>query len=258
LPWTDEPVPTPQRSEAELYADVQRRAAGIRRRRRAGVSAGLGSVVTVLLVAFALARSGDDRASQLRVVGGDETTTTSVVEIPTTVAPLPSTTLPAAVATTTTAEATVPSTTRTTLRPTTTKAPTTTTSTIPAPLRQCVPGDVVVTATTDRPSYTAAAAAVLVAVAAQNRSTTACLPLDPAVEFRNPAGTVLFTVAIADAFTFGMPGQPPPSWDAGETLSTNMGTPFVACNEAPCPPGTYTATAIFGPFRSPPAAFTIT
>jgi hypothetical protein len=257
LPWTDEPVPTPQRSETELYADVQRRASTIRRRRRAGVSAGLGSVVAVLLVAFALARTGDDRASQLRVVGGGDTTTTSVAPAPTT-AFLPSTTLPVAATTTTRPAAAVTSTTRTSLRPTTTKAPTTTSSTIPAPLRQCGPGEAVVTARPDQPSYPASTASLMVHVSAQNRSSTACQPLDPAVEFRNPAGAVMFTVGLADVFTFGMPGQPQPSWDPGETLSTTMGAPFFTCNEAPCPPGTYSATAIFGPYRSPPAPFAIT
>jgi hypothetical protein len=256
-------VPAPNRSEHELYAAVQERAAVIRRRRRAGISAGLGGVVAVLLLAFALVGSGEDRASELRVVGEETTTTSVVVVVPTTVAPLPSTTVPPPPVTTpATRRATVPSsTTPTTQRPTTSVAPTTvapTTSTIPPPLRSCDPGDVVVTATSERPSYPVGAT-VSIIVAAQNRSSRACQPLDPSLEFRNAAGVMLFGMGMADIFTMGIPGQPQPSWDPGETLSTTMPAPlWCGDSHAPCPPGTYSATAIFGPFRSPPATFSVT
>ncbi len=77
MPWTDQPGPRPQRSEEQLLEAVRRRAGAIRRVRRARLSAGLGGVVAVLLVATALARAGDDPSSELRVVGPDPTTTAS-------------------------------------------------------------------------------------------------------------------------------------------------------------------------------------
>lgn len=266
MPWTDKSGPVPERSEQELYAAVQQRAAVIRRRRRAGLSAGVGAVA-VLLVAFALVRTGDDRASELRVVGDMVTTTTSIVPVPTTVLVVPSTSTSVPVvppppdATSTTRPPTaVTSPPPTTLRPTpptTAVPPTTSTSTtVPPPLRMCQPGEVVVTATPDRPSYPAGAT-VKIVVAAQNRSSLPCQPLDPSLEFRDGAGAYLGGMGIADVFTMGSVGQPPPSWDPGETLSTSMGWPPY-CGGPGCPPGSYTVTAVFGPFRSAPAPFTLT
>ena len=73
MPWTNQPGPTPQRSEEQLLDAVHHRAAAIRRTRRARFTAGVGVVVTVLLTA-ALARAGDDPSSELRVVGPASTT----------------------------------------------------------------------------------------------------------------------------------------------------------------------------------------
>lgn len=152
LPWTDQPGPRPHRSADELLAVVERRAAVIRRNRRARLSAGLGGVAVVLLAATALARTGDEGDSELRVVGP---VTTSVVT---------STTALELLATTTTLSPSPPS---------------------------------------------------------------------------------------SNVFTMGVPGQPRPSWDPGKTLSVPMDLPLYCGNQAPCPPGTYTATAVFGPFRFP-------
>lgn len=263
MPWTDQPGPRPHRSADELLAAVERRAAVIRRNRRARMSAGLGAVALVLLAATALARTGDDGDSELRVVGSVTTsvvasTTPELVATTTTVSPPPpppSTRVP---------PSTLPPTTRTTLArsPATTASPPTTsppatTTTEPPPLRACEPSDVVVTATPDRASYPPGTPVVVV-LAAQNRSTRACQPVDPGIEFRDGAGNPVGGGAVTDIFTMGVPGQPRPSWDPGETLSVPMDLPMYCANQAPCPPGPYTATAVFGPFRSAPAAFTLT
>lgn len=258
MPWTDPTGPRPQRSEGELLEVVHRRATAIRRRRRAGASAGVGGMLAVLLLALALVRTGEDRASELQVIGG-ETTASSPALTSITMAPLPSTTVPAPPATTiTTTRPTVAPTTRATVRTTTTAARPTT-STIPPPLRTCDQADVVITATPDRASYPAGTT-VNVVVAGVNRSSRPCQPADPRVEFRNAAGAQVSGMAVTDIFTMGIEGQPAPSWDPGETLSATMPLPGLYCGDtaALCPPGNYTATAVFGPFRSPPAPFTIT
>ena len=264
MPWTDQPGPRPHRSPDELLAVVERRATVIRRNRRARLSAGLGGVAVVLLAATALARTGDDGDSELRVVGPVSTSVVTSTTAPellvttTTLSPLPppsSMRLP---------PSTRPPTTRTTLArsPATTATPPTTslqatTTTEPPPLRACEPSDVVVTATPDRASYPRGTPVVVV-LAAQNRSTRACQPVDPGIEFRDGAGNPVGGGAVADIFTMGVPGQPRPSWDPGETLSVPLDLPMYCANQAPCPPGPYTATAVFGPFRSAPAAFTLT
>jgi hypothetical protein len=255
LPWTDQPGPRPQRSEDQLFDAVRQRAGAIRRRRRAGMSASGGAMVAVLLLAFALLRTDDDGASELRVVGG-ETTTSSPVPPSTTMATMPSTTVPAPAPTTT--RQTAAPTTRATVRTTTTVARTTT-STRPPPLRSCDPADVTVTATPDRATYPAGTTGSVL-VAAANRSSRPCQPADPKVEFRNAAGAMVTVMSVTDIFSMGIEGQPPPSWDPGETLSVTMPLPGLYCDGtgALCPAGNYTATAVFGPFRSPPAAFTIT
>mgnify|MGYP006952609259 CR=1 FL=1 len=211
-------------------------------------------MVAVLLLAFALLRPEDDGPSELRVVGAD-TTTSSPVPPSTTMATLPSTTVPPPAPTTTRP---APSTTRATVRTTTTVARTTT-STRPPPLRSCDPADVIVTATPDRATYPAGTT-VSVLVAAVNRSSRPCQPADPKVEFRNAAGAMVSGSSVTDIFTMGIEGQPLPSWDPGETLSVTLPWPGLYCDGtgAFCPAGNYTATAIFGPFRSPPATFTIT
>lgn len=211
-------------------------------------------MVAVLLLAFALLRPEDDGPSELRVVGAD-TTTSSPVPPSTTMATLPSTTVPPPAPTTTRP---APSTTRATVRTTTTVARTTT-STRPPPLRSCDPADVIVTATPDRATYPAGTRGSVL-VAAVNRSSRPCQPADPKVEFHNAAGAMVTMASVTDIFSMGIEGQPPPSWDPGETLSVTMPLPGLYCDGtgALCPAGTYTATAVFGPFRSPPATFTIT
>ncbi len=121
----------------------------------------------------------------------------------------------------------------------------------------CDPGDVVVTVTPDRPSYPVGATVNLL-VAAQNRSSRPCRPMDPMLEIRDAAGTGLGGMGVADAFTMGIVGEPEPSWDSGETLSMTIPVSWLRCGEAAnafCPPGTYYATASFGPFRSAPTPF---
>lgn len=255
MPWSDHRGPRPQRSEPELLAAVQSRADAIRRRRQRGaaLSGGLAVLVALVGVLTVLNRGGENRASKLQVAGTAASTTTA-----------PAVTAPAEPTTTTpVVPATAPPTTRrattTTARsPATTTPPATTSpsTALPGPLRPCDPSNVVVTATPDRPSYPAGAA-VNVEVAAQNRSSRACQPVDPQLEIRDGAGTVVGGSAVIDRFTMGVPGQPPPSWDPGETLAMSMPWGAYCSGTTRCPPGRYTATAIFGVFRSPPAAFSL-
>jgi hypothetical protein len=265
LSWTDQPGPRPRRSEGQLLDVVRGRATRLRRQRRTRLSAGLCGLVALVVVAAALAREGDDRSSQLRVVGPIPTTATTALA--TTIIVEPTTTtasLSDAPSTTTAVRATAPPTTRTTLpaappttaRPTTTTVPSTTTTEPPA-LTACDPADVVVTATPERSSYPKGTTVVVIA-AAQNRGSRACTPFDPKVEFADSTGTGMGGVGVFDRFTMGWPGQPPPSWQPGETLSHPFEWPQWCGLGGDCAPGTYTATVSFGPFRSAPAPFTIT
>lgn len=268
MPWTDLPGPRPHRSEADVLAAVRRRAGVIRRVRRARLSAALGGVVAVLLVATALARAGDDPSSKLEVVGPAPSTSTTVAS--TTTVAAGTTTAPAPAPTTTAAPATVPATTRTT-PPTTAAAPTTTaptttapttaapTTTTTAPVTRvtCDASEVLVTATPDRSTYPVGST-VTVTAAALNRGSRVCFPYDPKLEFFNAAGAGVGGVAVADAFTMGGPNGPPPAWDPGETLSLPFQWPTRCGAGAPCPPGQYTVVATFGPFRSAPAPFSVT
>lgn len=140
----------------------------------------------------------------------------------------------------------------------TTAVPSTTTTSTTLPLPPpCAPADVMVSATVDKATY-ATGEIVNVAVAAQNRSGHVCQPVDPSVEFRDAAGNSLGGGAIADIFTMPVPGQPPPHWNPGQTLSTTFGwRPTCPPMNGPCPPGTYSVTATFGPFRSAPTPFSI-
>lgn len=94
-------------------------------------------------------------------------------------------------------------------------------------------------------------------MAAQNRSSRACQPADPRMEIRDGSGNAIGGVGVADAFTMGIPGQPLPSWDPGETLAMSLTWPATCGSADRCPPGRYTVTARFGPFPSAPAAFTL-
>ena len=237
---------------------VRQRVGAIRRARRARFSAGC--VVTVLLTATVLARAGDDPSSELRVVGPASTASTTVLTTSTSVVTTPvadetttTTTVP-----TTRVQTTVPLTTVGAIPPTTTPAPPTTapsTTTTLADVRAaCDSSEVVVTATPDRDIYTQGSP-VTVTATALNRGLRVCLPHDPKLEFFNPAGAGVGGVAIADAFTMGRPGEPPPTWDPGETLSIPFKWPQL-CG-GPCPSGQYTVIATFGTFRSAPASFII-
>lgn len=262
MPWTDQPGPRPHRSEEQLLDAVRQRAGAIRRARRARLSAGLGGVVAVVLVAAALARAGDDPSSELRVVGPASTTSTTAVST-TAVAAETTTTSTAPAETTTTTGVPAPSTTRTTPpttaappAPTTTAAPATTT-TAAATRVTCDASEVVVTATPDRSAYPQGST-VTVTAAALNRGSRVCFTYDPRLEFFNAAGAGVGGVAVADAFTMSRPGEPPPAWDPGETLSLPFQWPQRCGAGEPCPPGQYTVVATFGPFRSAPATFTVT
>lgn len=254
MPSTEGPGPQPGRSEPEVLAAAQSRADAIRRRRRRGAAllGGLAVLVALVGVLAVLNRGGENRASKLQVAGTAATTAPTM----TAPAPEPTTTTPAV-------PATAPPTTRrattTTARSPATTAPPATPSpstALPGPLPPCDPSNVVVTATPDRASYPAGAA-VNVTVAAQNRSSRACQPVDPQLEIRDGAGTAVGGSAVIDRFTMGVPGQPPPSWDPGETLAMSMPWGAYCSGTTRCPPGRYTATAIFGTFRSPPAAFSL-
>jgi hypothetical protein len=260
LPWTDQPGPRPHRSEDQLLDVVHRRASLIRRRRWARRTTVLGGVVAVIIAASVAARAGGDGPTKLQVVGPAPTTSADATTAPplpsstSTSTPLPPTVAPATTRSPTTRETAPAGPTTTAARPTTV-APTTTPSTAPPALRPCDPGDVVVTATPDRSSYPRGAT-VNVLAAGQNRSSRACQPLDPQLEIRDAAGNSLGGGGLADAFTMPSPSDPRPSWDPGETLSISLAWPLY-CGGPGCPPGSYTATVVFGPFRSPPAPFTV-
>ena len=268
MPWNDRSGPVPERSEDELLAVVKSRAARIRRRRVVSASAGaVACLVTVVLAVSALAGSGDGGASSLRVTGPgpsepattlpepSSTTLSTVPPAPSTSSSTPSSVVrPVPLATTATTRPV-------TTTPTTTPAPTpttTSTSTTVAPVVACAASEVVVTATPAKAVY-ASGDAVSATVSAQNRSTHPCVPVDPAYEIRDAAGKSLGGGAVADIFTFPPgPGQTPQPWNPGQTLSITVTWPQM-CPPAngPCPPGTYTITATFGPYRSAPAPFTI-
>ena len=99
---------------------------------------------------------------------------------------------------------------------------------------------------------------VTVTAAALNRGSRVCFTYDPKLEFFIAAGAGVGGVAVADAFTTSRPGEPPPAWDPGETLSLPFRWPQLCGAGSACPPGQYTVVATFGPFRSAPAAFTVT
>jgi hypothetical protein len=243
LPWTEGPGPRPQRSEHELFEEVQRRAGAIRRGRWTRLTAGLGTVVAVLAVATALARAGDDPSSEVQVVGPPPTTSTSIVVTTLPPLPPPTTTVPA------------PTTTRAPTTSTTRRPATSTSTTAAVPLRQCDAADVVATAEPERPSYARTERPTIVSTAV-NRSSRPCEePADKGVEFFDSAGRPAGGIGVSISFS----GEDPAGhgWAPGETLrSTWPG--FLSCSDQPCPPGTYTAVSTFGPFRSPPAAFTVT
>ena len=260
MPWTDQPGPRPQRSKEQLLDGVRQRAGAIRRGRRARVSAALGGVVAVLLVATALARAGDDAASELQVVGPPSTTTVTVVDTTAVVAMTTTSPPPPETTTTSGVRATVPPTTRTTPPSTAapaTTAPSTTSTTAPVTPVTCDASEVLVTATTDRSTYPRGET-VTVTAAALNRGSRVCFTYDPKLDFFTAAGAGVGGVAIADAFTMGEPDEPQPTWDPGETLSLPFQWPQLCGAGEPCPPGQFTVVATFGPFRSAPAAFTIT
>ncbi|MDP1807819.1 MAG: hypothetical protein Q8K72_21760, partial [Acidimicrobiales bacterium] len=93
--------------------------------------------------------------------------------------------------------------------------------------------------------------------AALNQGLRVCFTHDPSLEFFDPAGAGLGGMAVADAFTMGRPGEPPPTWEPGETLLLPFDWAPPCDAGGACPPGRYTVVASFGPFRSAPASFTI-
>ena len=260
MPWTDQPGPRPQRSEEQLLDGVRRRAGAIRRARRARLSVGMGCVGALLLVAIALARTGDDPPSQLQVVGPDSPTSTAVVA--TTVVPEPSTTtISPAQTTTTRVGTTIPRTTVRTTPPTTRPAPATTvrptTTTVRDVRVTCDASEVVITATPERSTYPVGSK-VMVTAAALNRGSRECFPYSPSMDFYNAAGASVGVATVTDAFTLGFDGEPPPTWSAGETLTLPFEWPQMCGSGIYCPAGQYTVVVTFGPFRSSPAPFTIT
>ena len=272
MPWTDHAGPTPERSQEELLTLVQARARKLRRRRvRTSASMGALAVMAVVVLAIAAIDRTPDRTS-LRVTGPPPPSSgiadaTASVETSTTVPP------PAPASTLAPASSTVPTVSPTTsLRPaptapvgsgaatTAAAASTTTTSTTLRPLVACTPGEVVVTVATDRTTY-APGETVRITAAAQNRSDHACHPVDPRFEFSQEPGTPLGGVAVADMFTMGRPGEPPPRWEPGQTLTAPLEwapTCPPSHSARSCPPGVYTVVASFGSSRSAPARFSIT
>ncbi|MFN2607275.1 MAG: hypothetical protein ABR511_05185 [Acidimicrobiales bacterium] len=221
------------------------------------VIVGLGASVA------AMATPGTGRAP-LRVTGpplGPPMTDPVAADTTTTAGPGPGPTVLTAPPPTRTTTTTSP-----VARPVTTVPPAavpepTRTTTLPVPLPLCPASDVAVSAATGRTSY-APGAVIDVVASAQNRSGHACQPVDPGLELRDGAGTLLGGVGVADMFTMGTPANPYPRWEPGQTLTAPLQwparCPAAAGAPAVCGPGTYTVTAIFGPYRSAPTAFTIT
>jgi hypothetical protein len=217
-------------------------------------------MAALLVVATALAGTDEDRASRLQVVGPPSTITSTVV---TTTPPPMTTTVVAPFETTTTRgpgtvppTTAVPPTTEAPAAPTTTRAVATTTTTPPT-MGACDPGDIRVTATTDRASYVLGAT-VTVTAEAVNRGSRPCQPADPSIEFFNPAGRSAGGIVTADRFTMPSPGDPSPTWEPGEVLSHTFQWP-AECRSDACSFGQYTAVVTFGgAFRSAPASFTVT
>jgi hypothetical protein len=198
-------------------------------------------------------------SSQVDLLGPDSSTSTTVEA--TTVVPEPSTTTTSPAQTTTTrVGTTIPRTTVPTTPPTTPPAPTTTVPSTTTTLRDgrvtCNASEVVVTATPERSTYPVGSN-VKVTAAALNRGSRECFPYDPRIEFFNAAGASVGGAAVADAFTMGIEGERPPTWDPGETLSLPFAWPQACGAGSSCPAGQYTVVATFGPFRSAPAPFTI-
>lgn len=237
--------------------------------RRARLSAAVASGVVLLLAVTALVvRADDDPRPALQVAGAVTTTTSSVASTtgpqpqaattsPTTSAPDSRVPAPASPSTTR-PRSSAPTTTGTTVtrppRPTIATTPTSPRSTLV--VRNCTASEALVTAAPDESSYPAGSI-VDILVEAENRSSRPCPPFDPRVEIRS-AGTTVGGAAVAGVFTRFVPGEPLPVWEPGETLSHYVGWFAVCPDGAPCPPGSYTATALVGNLRSSPATFTIT
>lgn len=262
--WTDHGGPLPDRSPDDLLKVVQAKA-GARLRRRERLSLATGTVIALAAVVVLVGRGGHHTTS-LQVTG----TGPASVTVPTTAlglfdtssAPKPTTTSPpttfAVPATTTVLPSNLPTTSAppsslATVPPTT--APPTTTTTPPPAVAACTAAEVAVTATPDKATYSAGEV-VKVAVAATNRSGHDCTPVDPGIAVQDSTGKSVGGAGVVDIFTMGAPGQPPPVWHAGQTLSTSLTWPQT-CSPTGCPPGQYTVTAKFGPYVSPPAIFTI-
>ena len=117
-----------------------------------------------------------------------------------------------------------------------------------------------VTATPNKASY-ARGEVVKITAAAENRSGHSCAPADPSLEVRDSTGAPVFNVSVIDMFTFGVEGQPMPTWDPGKALSTTFDwadTCPPAYAVGSCPAGTYTVVVRFGPYVSAPSPITLT
>ncbi len=108
-------------------------------------------------------------------------------------------------------------------------------------------------AMTDRATYPRGQD-VIVTATARNQSSRPCDPRDPSVEIRDTTGALTVRMGAVD-FT-----DPPVPWPPSGELTKPFAWNRTVCTDAGCQratPGTYTATAVFGEYRSGPAPFEI-
>jgi len=269
----------PQRSPDELLALVRAKADRIRWRRRLGVASGAIAVTAVLLASVALASPGGGGRTKVQTLGpattsapgtgGSDTTletpaTQSTVTDPTAAAPAATTTTtsaatgPAATPPTTHPPAsTVPSTTRTAP----TVASTTTTSITAAQPPQCQASDLVVTATSDRTSYSPGQTASFTVAARYLGAGSCALGRDPGMTISDAAGKSIESSMMVDLCTFYVvPGPPPCLMAPGDVKSAVMTWTHTVCSPSgsPCPAAGYRADLNFGEIKAATVTFALT
>jgi hypothetical protein len=223
------------------------------RGRRLQVFIGIVAAVVIAAVSVAVARIGGPDTTDVRAEGDRATTARLSDTVPATSTPEPE-----------------PPTTATTATPPTTSNGSSSGAPGPAPdgagpggagappdpavrAETCGASEVMVRATPDQMTYTRGED-VIVTASARNQGSRPCDPRDPSVEIRDEKGELAVRVGAAD-FTL-----PPVPWPPGGELEKPFTWNRTVCTDDGCrraTPGTYTATAAFGEYRSGPVTFTI-
>lgn len=266
----------PQRSPDELLALVRAKADRIRWRRRLGVASGAIAGTAVLLASVALASPGGGGRTRVQTLGpattsapgtaGSDTTletpaTQSTVTDPTAAGPAATTTTaaagPATTPTTHPPATTVPPTTRTAP----TVASTTSTSTTTPQPPQCQASDLVVTATSDRTSYSPGQTASFTVSAKYLGAGSCALGRDPGMTISDATGKFIQGSMMADLCTFYVvPGPPPCLMAHGDVKSAVMTWTHTVCSPSgsPCPAAGYRADLTFGEIKAATVTFALT